>query len=122
MELVEAYQKMFAGSLFPSTLLEILAGRHPFITVTSCTAGVMVLSNGQVITCAGDYYKKPNAPDTVKSSNPYITCRSVRRNFDIEEEVPSTACKECHATCIQMCQEKLLERKKRKKRRRRNQL
>ena len=113
-QLVEAYKSIFVGRMFPERLLKILRGEHPVVFVKDVRNGVIMLSDGQVLKCAGDYYETIGNTTVSNSANLFLKCRSVRKAFGLDN-VSDTNCALCHIRCILLEQSHALKRKVGKK-------
>lgn len=116
-ELIEAYQKRFAGQMFPETLLEILKDKNPLVKVKNVRSGVIIFTNNKVLKCAGEYYESLSNITPTRTSNLYLNCCHVRRTLGTEE-VGYGNCKQCHAKCIMLERSQEIKRKQRKSKRR----
>lgn len=113
-QLVEAYKSMFVGRMFPDTLLKILKGDHPFISVKDVRNGVIMFSDGTVLKCTGDYYERADRTAVPKSANLFLKCRNVRKIFGLDD-LGNTNCTACHIRCLSLEQSGNLKRRQKVK-------
>lgn len=114
LQLIELYQSTFVGEMFPERLLEILKGYDPIIKVKDVKNGIIILTNGHILKCTGEYYKRPNGIKDVKNNNIVIACRNTIRNLQLED-VCCFNCVACHVKCLELLQDHDLIRKKSKR-------
>lgn len=102
MLLHEAYERCFVGSMLPDNLLKVLKGESS-VSVKSVKNGLILLSNGQVLKCVREYYKRPGTTAKPKKFiNPVLSCRAVRRDLRLQEVVDDLQCRFCHISCINL--------------------
>lgn len=114
MQLVTAYKNMFIGRMFPDTLLKILKGEHPLITVKDVRNGVIMLSNGTILKCVGDCYERLDKTVVPKNTNLFLKCRNTRKMFKLDD-VDDTNCTTCHIRCLALEQSQSIKRRQRTK-------
>ena len=114
MQLVTAYKNMFIGRMFPDTLLKILKGEHPLITVKDVRNGVIMLSNGTILKCVGDCYERLDKTVVPKNTNLFLKCRNTRKIFGLNR-IYDICCTTCHIRCMELEQSQILRRKQKVK-------
>lgn len=116
-QLVDAYKSMLVGRMFPETLLKVLRGEHPLISVKCIRNGIMVFSNGQILKCVGDCYERTDKTKIPEpSANLFLKCRNTRKIFGLSD-IGDTSCTACHVHCILLEQQHdFLKRKSKGKR------
>lgn len=117
-DIVESYQKLFAGNMYPSQLLAVLKGEDPDIRVKGVSNGVILFSNSKNLKCVNSYYENLQGTQPQLSRNFFLSCRHIRECLGIDSSVGDACCKECHQHCLLLLQSHKIKRKKNRKRRR----
>ena len=118
-DIVEAYQKLFAGKMYPSQLLRALQGEDPDIKVKGVSNSVIMFSNGELLKCTNSYYENLEGKQpALCTNNGFVSCRQVRACLGLRDIVNDVDCVECHIQCLKLLQAHKIKRKKRKQRRR----
>ena len=118
-DIADAYQKMFAGQMYPSVLLRILKGEDPIVTVKNVNNSVIMFSNGKILKCTNYYYQNLQETRPLMSNNLFLSCRNIRECLGINDIVGDLNCQQCHLQCIIRLQSHEIKRKLQKMKRRR---
>ena len=116
-DIVEAYQKLFAGNMYPSQLLAVLKGEDPDIKVKGVSSGVILFSNNKTLKCVNSYYENLQGTQPQLSRNLFLSCRNIRECLGVDLSVGDACCEECHQQCLALLQAREIKRKKQKRRR-----
>jgi len=117
-DIVEAYQKLFAGQMYPSQLLSALNGEDPDVKVKGVSSGVILFSNSKTLKCVNSYYENlQGTQPQLATRNLLLSCRNIRECLGVDLSVSDVQCVECHKKCLALLQSQEIKRKKQKRRR-----